>query len=124
MEAGRENNKTESSFVLVNEVKGSLSSLGGGRSGESFRDLFEHAAVGYLEYDTEGRITRIHRTDLEMIGHPVWGFNVKNGTDRQQVLEKLAGLRPPARKLEGSYGRIDGTTPAIEDVTDKTIQKS
>jgi PAS domain S-box-containing protein len=85
---------------------------------ERFRDLYDSAPVGYHEYDTEGLITNVNRTDLEMLGYSreemigqyIWTFNVEDDVALQQVLEKLAGLRPPGRSLERTYRRKDGTT--------------
>jgi PAS domain S-box-containing protein len=85
---------------------------------ERFRDLYDSAPVGYHEYDTEGLITNVNRTDLEMLGYHreemigqyIWKFNVEEDFARQQILEKLAGLRPPGRSLERTYRRKDGTT--------------
>ena len=78
------------------------------KSEERFRDLYDSAPVGYHEYDTEGRITNVNRTDLEMLGYSpeemigqyMWKFNTEGDFARQQILEKLAGLRPPGRSLE------------------------
>jgi len=87
-------------------------------SEDKFRDLYDHAPVGYHEYDAEGRITNVNRTDLEMLGYtreemvgqPMWKFNVEEEVAHQQILEKLAGLRPPGQNLERTYRRKDGTT--------------
>jgi two-component system, cell cycle sensor histidine kinase and response regulator CckA len=46
----------------------------------------------------------------EMIGQPVWKFIVEEETARQQILEKLAGTKPPGRGVERTYRRKDGTT--------------
>ena len=99
------------------------------KSEERFRDLYDSAPVGYHEYDTEGRITNVNRTDLEilgysqeeMIGHYVWKFNVEEDIARPQIFEKLKGLRPPGRSLERTYRRKDGTTfpVLIEDRLNK-----
>jgi len=91
------------------------------KSEERFKDLYDNAPVGYHEYDTEGRITRVNRTDLEMLGYtreemigkPVWEFNVEKEVARGQILEKLAGSRPPGRGLERTYKRKDGTTVPV-----------
>ncbi len=90
-----------------------------------FRDLYDHAPLGYHEYDVEGRITNVNRTDLEMLGYTaeemigqfMWKFNVEEEIAREQILAKLAGALPPGRNLERTYRRKDGTTfPAlIED---------
>jgi PAS domain S-box-containing protein len=88
------------------------------RSEERFRELYDHAPVGYHEYDTEGRITHVNQTDLEMLGYtademigqPMWKFNVGEEIAREQILKKLAGALPPGRGLERTYRRKDGTT--------------
>jgi PAS domain S-box-containing protein len=102
------------------------------KSEEKFKDLYDSAPVGYHEYDTEGHITNVNRTDLEilgysreeMIGQHVWKFNVEEDIARQQILEKLAGLWPPGRSLERTYRRKDGTTfpVLIEDRLNKDEQ--
>ena len=99
---------------------------------ERFRDLYDGAPVGYHEYDMEGLITNVNRTDLEMLGYSreemigqyIWKFNVREDMVRQQVLEKLAGLRAPSRSLERTYRRKDGTTfpVLIEDRLTKDEQ--
>ncbi len=95
------------------------------RSEEAFRELYDDAPVGYHEYDSGGHITRVNRTYLgmlgytaeEMIGQPLWKFYVEGEKAKEQILEKLAGSKPPGRSLERTYRRKDGTTfPAlIED---------
>jgi PAS domain S-box-containing protein len=83
-----------------------------------FRDLYDNAPLGYHEYDAEGRITHVNRTDLvmlgytaeEMIGQFMWKFNVEEKMARGQILAKLAGTLPPGRSLERTYRRKDGTT--------------
>jgi PAS domain S-box-containing protein len=87
-------------------------------SEERFRELYDHAPVGYHEYDSEGRVTRVNSTDLEMlgytreemVGHYIWEFNLNEEMVRQQVLEKLTGSRPLGQNLERTYKRKDGTT--------------
>ncbi len=87
------------------------------KSEERFRDLYDHAPVGYHEYDAEGRITNINRTGLEMLGYRreemigeyVWKFNADPEGVRREILEKLAGIRPPGRSFEQVYRRKDGT---------------
>jgi len=86
-------------------------------SEERFRDLYDEAPVGYFEYDLEGNITRVNRSELEllgytaeeMIGQPCWEFIV-DPEARVQILEKLAGNRPVAHSQERTYRRKDGTT--------------
>ncbi len=64
----------------------------------TFRELFDDAPVAYHELDTEGRIVRVNKTELallgysteEMVGHPVWEFCVET-VSRDAVAEKLRG---------------------------------
>jgi PAS domain S-box-containing protein len=82
-----------------------------------FREMFDDAPIGYHELDTEGRITRINRTELstlgysaeEMLGRHVWEFVDEKEISRKNVLDKLAGTLPPGRDLERTYCRKDGT---------------
>jgi len=87
------------------------------KSEEKFRELYDDAPVGYHEFDTEGRITRVNRTELEMLrytgeemlGRYVWDFIVEE-VSREAVKAKLAGKSPPGRSFERTYRRKDGTT--------------
>ena len=88
------------------------------RSEGKFRELYDSAPVGYHELDMEGRITNVNRTDQEMLGYSreeligeyIWKFNVEEDIAHREVLEKLAGLRPPSHSFERTYLRKDGTT--------------
>lgn len=108
---------------LIHELQETLQALREkeealGKSEERFRDLFDHAPIGYHEYDLEGRITNVNQTDLEMLGYTreemigeyIWKFNVGGEIIREQVLAKLAGKLPPGKELERTYRRKDGTT--------------
>jgi len=87
------------------------------KSERRLQELFDSAPVGYFEYDTEGRITNVNRTELEMLGYtseemigqPVWKFIVEEEVARQQIIAKLAGTSPPSRGLERRYRQKDGT---------------
>jgi PAS domain S-box-containing protein/putative nucleotidyltransferase with HDIG domain len=82
-----------------------------------FREIFDNAPIGYHELDTEGRVTRINRTELamlgysaeEMLGRHVWEFVDEKDIARKAVLGKLAGTLPPGRNLERNYCKKDGT---------------
>lgn len=86
------------------------------KSEASFQDLFNEAPVGYFEYDTQGRISRVNRAYLEMLGYrseemigqPVWNFIVDKN-NRQQIMDKLAGVLAPFKGIERLYRRKDGT---------------
>ncbi len=89
------------------------------RESESkFKDLYDHAPLGYHEYNAEGYITTVNHTDQDMLGYtreemiglPIWKLNVNEDTVREQVMAKLAGTRPPGKELERTYRRKDGTT--------------
>lgn len=82
-----------------------------------FRELFDDAPVGYHELDSEGRIVRVNRTELnllgysaeEMLGHYVWEFVKDHELSRVAVLKKLSGEQPPARGYEREFCRKDGS---------------
>jgi PAS domain S-box-containing protein len=85
---------------------------------KEFRELYDHAPLGYHEYNKEGKITRVNQTDLEilgytaeeMIGQPMWKFNVEEELAKEQILAKLAGRLPPGKNLVRIYRRKDGST--------------
>ena len=85
---------------------------------KEFRELYDHAPLGYHEFDRDGRITRVNKTDLEMLGYgveemigqPMWKFNVGEELVKEQILARLAGRLPPAKNLVRIYRRKDGST--------------
>jgi PAS domain S-box-containing protein len=90
-------------------------------SEKKFKDLYDHAPLGYHEYNAGGYITNVNRTDLDMLGYtaaeeliglPIWKLSVNEEEDtvREQVMAKLAGTRPPGKAFERTYRRKDGTT--------------
>jgi PAS domain S-box-containing protein len=87
------------------------------KSKEKFQKLFDEAPVGYMELDSQGRITHVNHTELdllgysaeEMLGLPVWNFIAEEETARQSVTAKLAGAIPPGRGFERTFRRKDGT---------------
>ena len=82
-----------------------------------FQELFDEAPIGYHELDTQGHITRVNHTELEMLGYsademlgrPVWEFAVEKEKSQQAVAAKLAGKMPPDRAFERTLQRKDGT---------------
>ena len=90
-----------------------------------FRELYDQAPVGYHELDSEGRLTRINRTELDMLGYDaqdmlgrhVWEFSIEMETSRRATKGKLSGAAPLGKGFERTYRRKDGSTfPAlIED---------
>ena len=101
-------------------------------SEEKYKELFEEAPMGYLEYDSKGYITRVNRRGLEMLGYMAeemvgklaWNFVAEEEESQELITAKLAGDRPPSKSLERTCVRKDETTfPClIEDVIfkDKT----
>jgi PAS domain S-box-containing protein len=87
-------------------------------SERKFKDLYDHAPLGYHECNAEGYITNINRTDQDMLGYtaeeliglPIWKLSVNEDAVREQVMAKLAGTQPPSKELERTYRRKDGTT--------------
>jgi PAS domain S-box-containing protein len=99
-------------------------------SEERFKDLFDNAPMGYHEFDTEGRIVRVNRTELdmlgcneeEMLGRYVWDFVVEE-VSREAVKAKLAGKSPMGQGSERTYRKKDGTTIPVM-VGDRLIKDS
>ncbi|MFH1741401.1 MAG: PAS domain S-box protein [bacterium] len=90
-------------------------------SAQRFRELFDEAPVAYHEIDINGRITRVNRTELNMLGYtsnevlgrPIWEFVQDQETARKAVEAKLAGQMTPGSALERTYVRKDGTTVPV-----------
>ncbi len=86
------------------------------KSEASFQDLFNDAPVGYFEYDTQGRMSRVNNTFLEMLGYPpeemigqpVWKF-IMDEKGEQQIMAKLEGTLAPFKSVERLYRRKNGT---------------
>ena len=100
------------------------------RSEGKFQKLFDEAPVGYQEIDSEGRIIRINRTELDMLGYTaeemlgkyIWEF-ITDEESRQKVKGKLAGAIPTGRAFERLFQRKDGITfPAIME--DRVLRDS
>jgi PAS domain S-box-containing protein len=122
-EVGNQIAGTIASASLYGELKEAKETLQ--KREEEFRELYDHAPLGYHEYNREGKITRVNKTDLEMLGYkaeemigqPMWKFNFEEEFAKEQILAKLAGRLPPGSNLVRTYRRKDGSTfPAlIED---------
>jgi len=88
---------------------------------ERFQELFDNPPIGYHELDTQGRILRVNRTELEMLGYtaeemlgrPVWEFSAEKEKSRDTVTDKLAGDIPPGRIFERTLRRKDGSTLSV-----------
>jgi len=98
-------------------------------SEERFRELFDDAPAGYHELDAEGRIVRVNRTELqllgytedEMIGRVAADFVLNAAEAAAAVRAKLAGLMPPGHFFERQFIRKDGTPLAVL-LSDKLIR--
>ncbi|MDO9541050.1 MAG: response regulator [Kiritimatiellia bacterium] len=81
------------------------------QSEEQYRHLFDDAPVGYHEIDLKGNLTRINRTELEMLGYdmaemigrPVWSFLHEKDAVRKTVSEKLSADEFSPRPFERNY---------------------
>ena len=86
-------------------------------SESTFRELFDDAPVAYHELDMEGRIVRVNKTELallgysaeEMVGRHVWDFCVE-AISREMVAEKLKGGGNIGEAFQRNFHRKDGTT--------------
>jgi len=87
-------------------------------SEKKFQQFYDEAPVGYHELDPKGRITRVNRKELQMLGYspgemlgkPVWDFFEEEDTTRKVILAKLSGDVSFHDTFERTYRRKDGTT--------------
>ncbi len=117
------------------------------QSHEEFKDLFDSAPIGFHEINAEGRLVRINKTELNMLGYTaeellgqfVWKLSADEELSRRAALAKLAGEPPPPvfervfRRKDGSVfpvsindqvlkradGAIIGIRAAIQDITEQ-----
>ncbi len=90
-------------------------------SEKKFQHFYDEAPVGYHELDTKGRITRVNRKEIEMLGFtaeemlgkPIWNFFVEEDTTRHVTMAKLAGDVSFHDTFERTYRRKDGTILSI-----------
>ncbi|MBS1227780.1 MAG: diguanylate cyclase/phosphodiesterase with sensor(s) [Proteobacteria bacterium] len=86
-------------------------------SENQLRELFDEVPIGYHEFDAEGRITRVNKTELEslgysleeMLGHYTWEYVEDSIYSKKAVLAKLAGASSPGINFERNFVRKDGT---------------
>ena len=87
-------------------------------SEKKFQQFYDEAPVGYHELDIKGRVTRINRQELQMLGYgagemlgkPVWNFFEEEDTTRKVILAKLEGDVSFHNTFERTYRRKDGST--------------
>jgi PAS domain S-box-containing protein len=98
-------------------------------SEERFRQIYDETPIGYHELDTRGRIVRVNRTELEMLGYPVeemlgqpvWKFVLEEETTRHVIMAKISGDVSFHETFERTYRRKDGTTLPVL-VKDRVIR--
>ncbi|MBI3939633.1 MAG: PAS domain S-box protein [Acidobacteria bacterium] len=117
------------------------------QSEEEFRDLFENAPVGYMELDTEGRITRVNASELlmlgyteeEMLGRYIWDFVKQREGHRSWILARTRDAQPLVsaertylrkdgaevpvlvqnRQVRDMEGRVVGLRSAVQDISER-----
>jgi PAS domain S-box-containing protein len=109
-----------------------------------FHDLFDEAPVAYHELDIEGRITRVNKTELamlgytseEMVGRSVWDFIIEDeaarGTPREMAAElkieacqrnfrRKTGGRVPVlmrnKVIDDGNGVVTGMRSTLQDIS-------
>ena len=89
-----------------------------------FRKLFDEAPVGYHEVDTDGHITRVNRTELDMLGYaadevlgrPLWEFVEEPEIVREEFFKQVNGTIETGSAYERMYRKKDGTLlPVLAD---------
>ena len=115
-----------------------------------FRQLYDEAPVSYHELDPQGRVTRVNRTELEMLGYtaeemlgrPVWEFIVERQEESEAFAAMMAGTAPSvgtfkrtlrrkggttvpvlveSRVLRDKAGRIAGLRATLQDITEREL---
>jgi PAS domain S-box-containing protein len=109
-----------------------------------FRDLFDEAPVAFHELDPDGRVTRVNRTELtllgysaeEMIGRPVWDFIVEEDAANAIAVEisgeaplestprtfrKKGGGKVPvlvrSKRIVDAVGNLCGIRSTLQEIT-------
>jgi PAS domain S-box-containing protein len=98
------------------------------KSNAEFKDLFDNAPIGYHEIDIEGRITRMNKTELDMLGYTfdeingkyIWDLVVDRKKSKQITTEKLSGRQHNSVSFEREFIKKDGMTLSVL-VLDKFI---
>ena len=96
-----------------------------------FRQLYDEAPVGYQELDVTGRIIRVNRTELEMLGYaaeellgrPIWEFMVDPEKAQHAFKSKIDEMVSVGGAYERTFLLKDGTTlPAL--IEDRPIRNA
>ncbi|MFC1839676.1 PAS domain S-box protein [Thermodesulfobacteriota bacterium] len=89
-------------------------------SEERFRELYNDAPVGYMEIDSEGRITSVNRKELEMLGYTSEEIEgrfladfIMEETASESIDELLLGKKLPTNGRKRNLRKKDGSTLPI-----------
>ncbi|MEA3210936.1 MAG: hypothetical protein QOE70_3993 [Chthoniobacter sp.] len=109
-----------------------------------FRDLFDEAPVAYHELDLAGRIARVNKTELamlgyaadEMVGRPVWDFLIEDAAEKvvphaitgelqpesyQRTFRKKGGGKVPVlmrnKLINDAAGQVCGMRSTLQDIS-------
>ena len=102
-----------------------------GASEARFRELYDEAPVGYHEVDVSGRLIRVNRTELgmlgyaaeELLGRPIWEFMVDPDSARQTFADEVDGIISTSGAYERTFLLKDRTTlPAL--IEDRAIHNA
>ena len=82
-----------------------------------FRELYDEAPVGYCELDPSGRIKRVNKTQVELLGYKeeemvgryIWEFSADEES-RRVIQNRIESKVPLTGAFEATYRRKDGTT--------------
>lgn len=99
------------------------------QSREQFKDLYENAPIGYHEIDTEGKIMRMNKTELEMFGymmedvngHYIWEFFHNKTISEAITKRKLGGIEISVLPYEREFKHKNGSLVTIL-VQDKVLR--
>jgi PAS domain S-box-containing protein len=100
-----------------------------GESEKKFQQIYDEAPIGFHELDIKGRITRVNRRELQMLGYtagemlgkPIWNFFEEEDTTRKVILAKLSGDVSFHNTFERTYRRKNGMTLPVL-LEDRVIQ--
>ncbi|MBI3968567.1 MAG: PAS domain S-box protein [Chloroflexi bacterium] len=102
--------------VIVEDISDEMRAEAARRESEArYRELFDEAPVGYHEVDLEGRIVRVNRTELKMLGYTesellgrhAWEIVTEQDESRQRVQSHLS-QPAPIHSVERTLIRKDG----------------
>jgi PAS domain S-box-containing protein len=103
--------------VVQDITKRKLVELAFEKSREEFKDLYDNAPIGYHEIDMEGRILRMNKTELNMLGYSIneisgkyiWELTSDSKFSKEQTLKKLQNKHKNSFPYERDFLCNDGT---------------